>query len=539
MPKASSKQSQSKIENQPRRPAPAANARRSVLGRNNRNGGLALDDPAVVKRLGQVLSVRPSCEDILSVLHTRRLLPDPMREGQFTPRREPLYETDDFGWYIEELATVAGLEDVVLYLLMKEGRRIRWIRSPNRARPLKPSHSATSQMADPAVLDFVSKNECGLLRFDSRSVDPVRLVADVALALPKRSFAIVDPRINVIQRFTARLRRLVPEARWTSGDSYIDGRVRVLVSTPQALGYPSIDDLKNRDIVICLDPVAVTPIIPCWIIQHATRARIFGFLDREAQPAPRDADRMKLLFGFRELDIPRHGCVFRPVHASFLKMTGGPELSPALGTSALCRVGYWNHPVRNRRIARVARAIAGGDRGELLSLLLPNVTARLERLRVPRIAVVVANVDHALALARKLAEWPLITDRIAFPDGFSHTSRTLLEQRTWDGKRLPNQMIITLAALEQFNAGRLDVVIRADGGRYLPPQIERLAIIPNRRVTDLELIDCDDHHHPVLRKWSRTRQAAYDRRGWIGEKSMLNRRIDEFLATRPEVSWSL
>jgi hypothetical protein len=536
MPKASFKQPQSKIENRLRRSAAREGAECPSAAEARDQGR---DNDVVVRRVGQILQVRPSCEDIESVLHTRRLLPDPTRVGQFTAWREALYSVDGYGSYIEELETVAGLEEVVLYLLIKAGRRFHGISPPNRARPLKCARPARSQMGDPAVLDFICNRERGLIRFDSPSVDQVRLVADLALALPKRSFAIVDPRVNVIQRFTAHLRRFLPEARWSSCGNYINGRVRVLVSTPQALGYPSIDDLENRDIVICLDPVAVTPIIPCWIIQHATRARIFGFLDRAAQPAPRDADRLKLLFGFSELDIPNHGCIFRPVHASFLKVTGGPVLPPALGAAALCRHGYWNHPVRNRRIARVARAIAGGDRGEVLSLLSPDVAARLERIRVPRIAIVVANVEQALALARRLQEWPLVTDRVAFPTGLCQTDRALLEQRTWDGKRLPNLMIITLAALDQFDARRLDVVIRADGGGHFPPQIERLAIIPNRRVTDLELIDCDDHHHPLLRKWSRARRAGYDRRGWCGEKSMLNRKIDEFLASRPEVSCSL
>ena len=154
---------------------------------------------------------------------------------------------------------------------------------------------------------------------------------------------------------------------------------------------------------------------------------------------------------------------------------------------------------------------------------------------MPRVAVVVENIEHAIELAKQLPRWPVITGRGVTVEGLSAEARSLLERRSWNESRGPNRMIITLAGLENFDAELLDVVIRAEGGEHLPSAIENLTITNNRKYPALELIDCDDHHHPLLRKWSRARRNEYDRRGWIGDKPLVERKIERFLSSRPEV----
>jgi hypothetical protein len=52
----------------------------------------------------------------------------------------------------------------------------------------------------------------------------------------------------------------------------------------------------------------------------------------------------------------------------------------------------------------------------------------------------------------------------------------------------------------------------------------------------LLLIDFDDKHHPIFRRWSRQRWAAYSEHGWYapGVDPVLAR-IERFLTTRPTI----
>jgi hypothetical protein len=50
----------------------------------------------------------------------------------------------------------------------------------------------------------------------------------------------------------------------------------------------------------------------------------------------------------------------------------------------------------------------------------------------------------------------------------------------------------------------------------------------------LVLIDCDDRHHPLLRRRSRSRRAAYAERGWyLPGTDAAAARVEAFLAARP------
>jgi hypothetical protein len=115
--------------------------------------------------------------------------------------------------------------------------------------------------------------------------------------------------------------------------------------------------------------------------------------------------------------------------------------------------------------------------------------------------------------------------------------------------------------------GRWYVVIRADGGTGLPAWmvgmfshpiiygINNLAeesssaeepgqivypinnpVQPSPAKLDrLLLIDLDDRHHPVLRRWSRQRWIAYAQQGWYSPGvDPAQARIERFLANRPK-----
>jgi hypothetical protein len=90
-------------------------------------------------------------------------------------------------------------------------------------------------------------------------------------------------------------------------------------------------------------------------------------------------------------------------------------------------------------------------------------------------------------------------------------------------------------ALPDLDLRCADVLIRADAGSDLPPiQTDALKERDNNPAKPLLVIDCHDKQHPALRRLSRLRQQAYQRRGWLAPYADPEQaRVDAFLAARP------
>src|SRR5262249_5763146 len=141
-------------------------------------------------------------------------------------------------------------------------------------------------------------------------------------------------------------------------------------------------------------------------------------------------------------------------------------------------------------------------------------------------------------------------------------------------------VISTTEGMAMLDMSEIDVLIRADGGVGLPPMtsfapsqillrkknqpespsnesrhlladfdvrlppmtsftqeqiILREKNLPERPASEprLLLVDFDDRHHPLLRRWSRQRRAAYAERGWYAPGvDPLQERIERFLIGR-------
>ena len=167
-------------------------------------------------------------------------------------------------------------------------------------------------------------------------------------------------------------------------------------------------DLHRRDIVIVLDAPEALGRYARLALTGAPQARLYGLLDRSRRLAPYDGDRVLALFGLDEVVIPRHGCVERPVEVVTVRVTGGPAVAPGDDVVALKRRAVWLNPVRNRRLARLAGALAQGDLGRVAAES-PALAARLGDGAESRVVVLVENVEHALALAERLPGWPIVT----------------------------------------------------------------------------------------------------------------------------------
>jgi hypothetical protein len=439
----------------------------------------------------------------------------------------PLYSVDSVPNWPDVLLAPAGLAPVVVRTLREAGLHVRIMRE-SRQFP-KPTRNVIKAIGavDDALLQFVRDHDGGLIRYDSRHVDPAWLVAQLVLAYPGLNFVVVDPRCAEIRRFTAGLRRHVPDAVAITGSQSAGKGVRVIVATPVASNDGAVE-LHKRDVLIALDPIAMLGEVARWFIPFARSARCFALLDRAVQPAPYDADCIAAIFGLAEVDIPRHGHVFRPVRASFLRISGGPPLPAKLSPPELRRRAYWEHPVRNRRLARLADLIACGDH-EGLARYHSDLASRLKRVARPRVLIVVENIEHAVCVARRLPHWPVLVHERVSVVGLPERDRALLAGQRWRHDGRPRRLIATVAGLASLESGRFDVVIRAEGGIFFPDWLEAQTVIDNRRARCLELVDFMDLHHPLTGRWSRLRQRAYADRGMMDDRLQTERAVDRFL----------
>jgi hypothetical protein len=191
--------------------------------------------------------------------------------------------------------------------------------------------------------------------------------------------------------------------------------------------------------------------------------------------------------------------------------------------------------LRNRKIARIARAFREGRREELAKAL-PGMELMLDDGPLRDIVVFVENLEHGLALARLLPNSSLWTGENVNEDGLSPDQGKLLHPPPHPFQVGPFTAIVTAGGVRNVIMSDVDVLIRADGGIGLPPFGLTSLIEPDQSSPrPLLLVDFNDCHSPVLRRRSNRRKHAYDGRGWQAPgKDPKLCRVELFLASRPE-----
>jgi hypothetical protein len=205
------------------------------------------------------------------------------------------------------------------------------------------------------------------------------------------------------------------------------------------------------------------------------------------------------------------------------------------------RQGLWRNHARNRQVARLARRLQAGEWQAIGKGFPPARTGLREGQRLA-VAVLVENLEHAEAIARDLPGWRVATDNDWKPGCVGRDVKGA-QGSVEPGAGGKQGVIITALGIEKLDLSGVDVLIRADGGVGLPPMT---AFPPGKIVFNennlpegpageprLVLVDFYDRHHPLLRRWSRQRRAAYAERGWYAAGvEPLERRIELFLAAR-------
>jgi hypothetical protein len=421
-------------------------------------------------------------------------------------------------------AAFAGLEALLGECLERAGFRIGL--KGQRPAPLPPpglEHLDGLAPHDAAMLEFVRHHERGLIRYAPSEVRPARLIAQIARAYPGLRIAVAATR-NADARAVAReLARHGVDTRagLVLVGTYLDLLVRK-------------KDLPRQHALFALNPAELFDAFlhaGVEVVRRLDRARLFGLVGDDLRLAPRLRDHLTTLFGVEQVYVPKHGYRPVPVEAVFVPLCGGNRLPNHRDDHVVKRLGVHAHPLRNRRVARLARALAEKDHA-LLWERFPEVAALGEERIRGRVGVLVDTVDHGLTLAGNLG-WPLVAGAAVNEQGLSAAQQALLQARRDRRRRTRKPAVVTAAGLA--HAGRFDVLVRADAGTGLPPVPAAKLRTRSGRGRRLLLIDFLDRHHPLLRKWSRQRQQAYRDASWGIACEPPQAALDRFLATRPEV----
>jgi hypothetical protein len=440
----------------------------------------------------------------------------------------------------ELLCTSAGLEPVVRTALAKAGYEVKLFGTPLGELPAPDlTYIQHTNQVNRSVIEFVRARPRGIIR-TGYAVDPLRLIAQVAVAWPNLKIAVAVSTRDEATKVGAALGKLLGEVTVITGGNCPSKVCRVVVITYDGLTAMPIyfEDAKGKfylnslEMMFVLDAhVAVNRV---HAISGALRARLYGFPSSFNVISALDRDNQARLFGFAELLIQEEGYRQRQVKVLRYPIKGGIDLIGLSGV-ALKRQGIWHNELRNRKIARLARELITDPKALAKMLQLPDTDAMLTERARGNILVVVENVEHALALHAKLTEFFICHGPEDSTDGLSKEQMQLLNRLPNPFSLPPIGFIVTTTALRDLDLRCADVLIRADAGSDLPSiSIDALKERDNNPAKPLLVIDCHDKQHPAIRRLSRLRQQAYQRRGWLAPYADAEQaRVDAFLASRP------
>lgn len=160
---------------------------------------------------------------------------------------------------------------------------------------------------------------------------------------------------------------------------------------------------------------------------------------------------------------------------------------------------YWRNRERNRHIALLAKAIAGGDRKELADWGFDSrVIEFLEFPNERRIAILVENTVHAEQLSRLLPQWQTVS-----------AAPVCEPLKNFD--RLGLCLIATEMYALKHRVGA-DVVIRATGTPW-PMQMKSFPPRYSRRTHSVLIVDFEDSFSDVSQRHTRERACHYRQDG--------------------------
>jgi hypothetical protein len=369
------------------------------------------------------------------------------------------------------------------------------------------------RLADLSFLEALRTRRRLLVRHEPERVQHVRFLEQIRRCWPGLRIVVIVGRQQEAVALCAALGGPPRGVVLATGGTLVDGEVdwRVCVGTPGSLGYVSVE-IAHLLYFPCATMALRSQSLPHFGL--ARDARVVGFLDRRAQPSIYERDRLPGFFGFEELALPGHGLAELKVEVVWVKVKGGPPIDKGLDIVGIKRQGIWRHPVRNRRIVALAKAIRQ-NRGRL-EREFPAVALALAQVANPRVLILVESFEHAAVLAARLPGWSRRTGAQGEVGKVGANGEAANGRGTRNRARQADEVIATFADLKHLRLADYDVLIRADGGVGVPQLPLDQSVWSTRELARRTLlVDFDDRHQPLLARWSRARRRIYEARRWL------------------------
>lgn len=470
-------------------------------------------------RHGQLLDIVPPVDALYSQFCTVRHEAKATTEKGFLiePTEQSLIWPDKDQVGNAYLQTFAGNEPKVTAILQRRG--IPTKRTGRRPRSLgepKWANLPRYLTGDRLWIRFVQQHERGIIWYRQSDIQVPWLIAQIAFSWPARRILVLVTRKEEAKAIHGLLRSLRIYASLATSQHYPRKAQAVTVCTFSGLKQLGVQ-LHKRTICICLDPPEVFQ-KPDWLPHYG--GRLYGLLPEDLWLPKFQADHVEALFGTESLFLPRHGFRDLPVNVVFWDY-GDRGLKPRFRERAtafnLKQQLVWQNQKRNRLIAGLASTIANEDQ-QALADRFPKVAPHLYHCVGRRVAVLVENLDHAVALANHLPDWPIVArHESVLPAEVDQSAAAgdQLNQALAAGREPSSQwrdVIVTTSALDRL--GKPDVIIRADAGVTLPPIPSTFFIASDGVSRSLTLIDVGDNNHAVMRRRANWRRNTYRKRGW-------------------------
>lgn len=371
-----------------------------------------------------------------------------------------------------------------------------------------PNPAADRRIIDTQLPPFLRSHDSGLIRI-CRNVGVAEIVAQIVAANPQCRIAVLGTHRAQLDAVADKL------TNWLRGH-----QVRRTVPADDSGAWVGLStftmaadgDLEKCHVVIVLDATHA-------LHQHAEAAlstmdgrfRLFGLLRADRRLSPTERDRLMAIFGPAVLDIPQHGMEMAAVNVAWLDVHG-PRLDRGTDQELLFRRGFWQHPSRNRIIARLARELRDGNHAPLARYREIARWIHDHPQRPSRITVLVDNVEHAISLGEQLPNWPIIAGENNSASlnthGLAERKRRLLHERRsmWI---TGEQQIVTLPAAPSLRLASTDVIVWAGGGAHRPNIPRSWLLHPAGTNHKLLIVDVMDRHHTLLSTWSHRRHEQY------------------------------
>jgi hypothetical protein len=431
----------------------------------------------------------------------------------------------------------AGLLEVVIQLLDRSRIDYEVVADGPTIPPLPPPNAGAMTpygSLDAALLEIAECRHRRLIRF-GEGCSKTLFIEQIARAFPEATLAIATSRTFDRDQFAKSLRKRQLEPVKVSTSVAPGNNPRIVVTTWYGLGHLELESWQRTFLLVPNALDAISRRAQDVLLQPGARFRLLGFLPWETILSPRERDLLTCIFGPRELVIPRHGHIPRPVGVIWRPFRHFPSDVPTTSILDCKRTRFWTNAARNRLICRVARAFSRPQLDENRGTR-PNDLCATQR-HVRPVTVLTESAEHAIELGALLPEFSICLAPRSDGEGLSRGQRQILDRaaRLASNPSHPHT-IATLGGLSEARLWFTEILLWAGAGPTAPELAAGGVLTTLTTVRPLLLVDISDSGTDWLRHWTDRRRADYERNSWFapGEDSAMCA-IERFLASRPEV----